>query len=128
MDIKKPLLLNVIQIIKDEFTKSKGINKFLLLAIVVNIPAPHIFIPYVTQVFTVILLAVYLKNYPKVEPVLNESSSIENKRLLGIPLLIMGLSVLTILIQLSWVPFLTQLITITILSFLFVSSRKYLET
>jgi ABC-type phosphate transport system permease subunit len=124
MNVKKSLLSNVTSILKDELTKSDRPNKFLLLAIIANIPSPLIFVPYLTEAITIILVAIYLKNYPKVDIQSIHNSSVVNKLILGIPTPIFGLSVLAILIQLDWFPFASQLISIAILSLLFVFSRN----
>lgn len=53
---------NFFQVLKEEFTKAEGYNKYLLLAIVGNIPLA--WIPYATQAYTIILVGIYLKYYP----------------------------------------------------------------
>lgn len=123
MNIKKSFINNLFQVLKDEFTKSDGHNKYLILALTANVP--FFFIPFVTQIVTIILLAFYLRNYSKNEkPQLSKAST--GKVILGIPILTFCLVVLTIIIQLPliWLPYTTQILSLIILSLPYVLSRK----
>lgn len=116
-----PIGNSIIQIIKEEITKADGWNKFILWAIVANIPIPLFFIPYATQALTIILLAFYLKHYPRSE---QPANVFIGKTAFGIPTPVFAVIVITMLIQLSWVPFMTQLVTIAALGLLFSLSRS----
>lgn len=51
--MKKTIISQFIDICKKEITESNGTNKLLLYSMLVNIPSPLVFIPYVTQALTI---------------------------------------------------------------------------
>jgi hypothetical protein len=124
MNIKKTVHLSVIQILLGELTKVEGANKFLLFAMIANIPLPQIFIPYATQAVTIIFMSLFIFYFRKSELVKRDSKSILTQEFMGFPFPVLVLILLTIFAQLSWVPFMTQLVTITLLCSLFIFSRK----
>ncbi len=44
-----------VNLVKDEFKSSESVGKWLLAVAIVNLPLPHIFVPYFTQAITIIL-------------------------------------------------------------------------
>lgn len=52
-----------IDLFKDEFKNSESLGKWLLVTALVNLPLPGIFIPYLTQAITIILMSIFLKKY-----------------------------------------------------------------
>ncbi len=115
MNLKKSIFSSVFEIIKNEISINNGANKFLLLAIVANIPSPLIFYPYVTQALTIILMGFYMKHYPK--------NNINNA-IFGIPKILVGLLLLILLVQLLWFPYISQLVSITLLTIIYKLSPR----
>lgn len=54
--MKKTIISEFINICKEEIAESNGANKLLLYSMLVNIPSPLVFIPYVTQTLTIFLV------------------------------------------------------------------------
>lgn len=110
--MKNNIILEFIKIVKNEFTKSDGINKYLLLAILANIPTPLIFIPYLTQGVTAILLIFFLKN------IINKSEVTPFKLLL---------IAIALIAQLFWIPYSSQLLSIIVIGIIFAMNRNALQ-
>lgn len=101
--MKNFILFELFKIIKEEFRKSNGENKYLILIIIANLPTPLIFMPYVTQAITLFLALLYFK-----QVITNKSQNLYTYILVS-----------TILItQFIWVAFVTQLITILLVGLL----------
>lgn len=115
MKVKSSMFTYLISILKNEIQANKGANKFLLLAIFTNIPSPLIFIPYVTQAMTLILLGLFLKYYPKLNT---------NHVIFGIPKAICIPVLPLLLLQIFWFPYLSQLISIVLLVGLYILSKN----
>lgn len=111
---KSNIVSSFFQMLNNEFRNSEGYNKFLILAIGANIPLPWIFIPYCTQAVTIVLVWLFLKQYLKVQ-----NASLIDKNIPKIRYSIYGTAGLTILVQLIWVPFISQLITLVLLGLLY---------
>lgn len=107
--MKNTLIGQFISMVKDELMKSKGDSKLLLLAMIVNIPSPLIFFGHLTQAITAFLVLFFLK------------SILEKKEGTIILFIIVGV---TLLYQIFWLPFVSQLITITLLGLLFAVGRN----
>lgn len=101
----------------NEFNKSESYNKFLILAIAVNIPLPWIFIPYATQFMTAILFIFFIRQYVKANKI-----SLRGKKGI-IRLIIIIPSVIGILTQLFWIPYITQLYTVVLIGMQFVLAK-----
>ncbi len=100
-----------IDLFKDEFKNSESLGKWLLITALVNLPLPDIFIPYLTQAITIILMSVFLKKYT--------SASSQSSRL------VIGLCIATMIAQLFWIPYISQLITLILLGILYGAFTKY---
>lgn len=123
------LFSEIIKLLKEELIQNSRFNRNLILGIIANIPTPLIFIPYVTQVITIILVLFHTKNYPWHMINLKNSEPHEKAKLLGIPVVYLGFIVSIIVLQFIWIPFMTQTFTITLLGIylLLLSRRKYLK-
>lgn len=107
--MKKTIISQFIDIYKEEIAKSNGTNKLLLYSMLVNIPSPLVFIPYVTQALTIFLVLIFLKRIVDLN-----NGSVFLYSTIGI----------TILFQIVWIPFISQLISITLLGVIFALNRK----
>ena len=110
--MKNSIINQFIKIVKGEFAKSEGENKFLLLAMIANIPSPFVFLGYLTQAITIFLVLFFLKRV------------VDHNTGASYLYLIVGV---TLLFQIMWFPFVSQLITITLLGLIFAIRRKSLK-
>lgn len=124
MNIKKTIQASFFGILKEELVASNRQNRYLLLALFANIPTPFIFIPYVTQVITMILLGLYLYHYPKIEGKNDPGKSILEQKFLGIPSILFVVAGFTIFIQFFWVPFITQFLSIASILAVYILSTR----
>lgn len=106
--MKNFVFFELFKIIKEEFRKSNGENKYLILTIIANLPTPFIFMPYVTQAITLILVLLYFK-----QVITNKSQNIYTYIL--VPTILLA--------QFIWMAFVTQLITILLVGLL-LSTKK----
>lgn len=102
---------SVTGLFKDEFKKSESLGKWLLVIAFANLPLPHIFVPYLTQAATLILISIFFKKYKASYP--------EGSRL------VTGLCIAIMIVQLIWFPYISQLITISLLGVLYGVFTKY---
>jgi hypothetical protein len=107
--MKKPRTW-ALDLFKSEYARSETLGRLLLIATIFNIPI-YGFIPYFSQVITVVVLAIFLKR--------NNSLSAQTSRV------VTGLCIGTMVFQLFWFPYLTQLITLVLLAILYSAFTKY---
>ena len=114
----------VYDLIKSENVATAGSGKLLLVALFFNIPIGA-FIPYLSQVVTIITLSVFLKKYL----VAREDTEEVSKKIgeYNISKLTIGLIIGTMIYQLPifWIPFVTQLVTLFLLSLIYATSSRY---
>ena len=114
----------IYNLIKNEYIATAGSGKLLLIALFFNIPIDA-FIPYLSQVVTIITLSIFLKKYL----VDSDDTTEINKGVGGysISKLTIGLIIGTMVYQLPifWIPFITQLITLLLLGLIYATSSKY---
>jgi hypothetical protein len=102
----------IVNLFKDEFKNSEFLGKWLAVIAVVNLPLPTIFVPYLTQAVTILLISIFLKKY-------RTSTSLDNSSLITV------LCIAIMIVQLVWFPFISQLITLVILAILYGVFTKY---
>src|SRR3989338_6350814 len=98
------------QTIGNEIIMTKGAGKFILLAAFANIPFIG-FVPYLTQAFTILFLAFFLKHMITDDAKIKEMKKQKNVQYTMQPWgkwLIYG----TMALQVIWVPFVMQLVTL----------------
>ena len=110
-------------IIKDEVVVTKGAGKFIALAMFFNIPI-YGFIPYLSQAITILLLVFFWKRV--IEDNKNKKSVTKNVKSYRImnkngSYLIIG----TMVFQLIWIPFITQLVTLVLLGIIYATMTSY---
>lgn len=127
MKLRTNFITEFINLVRDEIKNSSSSNKFLLYGIIANLPTPLVFVPYLTQAITIVLVSIFLKNYPKLDVPIDNTSSMEKRLIIGIPAPIFICAIITILIQFAWIPFITQLLSLTLLALIFIYSRKIME-
>lgn len=125
--MKKTLLHELFDILKNELISNKGANRLLVLILIANIPIYGIFHFGFTQGLTIILILIYMKNYPwdKLNGI--DFGKYTNKNILGIPTIPFVMLSGTALTQLFLliVPFATQLIALFMIgSYLLLITRK----
>ena len=123
MKIKRSMLGSLVDAIREEIFISKGPDKFLLFTLFANIPSPVIFIPYLTQAATIIFLCFYLSHLSGI----NTSQQLQIYRSSRVSIAICSLVVIAILLQTFWIPFMTQLYTLTLIGLTYALS-KYWKT
>lgn len=106
--MKNNILLEFTKIIKEEFADSDRTNKYLLLAIIANLPTPLVFFPYLTQAITIVLIIFFLKK------IIDNHTTTPIKNVLLATVLVM---------QIIWIPYISQLLSILILGILFLVNR-----
>ncbi|MCA9386085.1 hypothetical protein KC717_05550 [Candidatus Dojkabacteria bacterium] len=109
----------------NELVITKGAGKFIVLAAIVNIPFIG-FIPYLTQAFTILFLAIFLKHMISDEEKISVAHSQKNVQYITKPLakwLIYG----TMAFQVLWIPYVMQLITLVALGIIYANFTKYKE-
>jgi hypothetical protein len=113
----------VYSLLKNEFIATEGTGKLLLIALFFNIPIDA-FIPYLSQVVTIITLSIFLKKYLVKNT--GEATS-ANANTYGISKLTISLIVATMVYQLPifWIPFVTQLVTLLLLGLIYATSTHY---
>ena len=111
-------------LIKSEYVATAGSGKLLLVELFFNIPIGA-FIPYLSQVVTIITLSIFLKKYL----VAREDTEEVSKKIgeYNISKLTIGLIIGTMIYQLPifWIPFVTQLVTLFLLSLIYATSSRY---
>ena len=110
-------------IIKDEVVVTNGAGKFIALAMLFNIPI-YGFIPYLSQAITILLLVFFWKRV--IEDNKNKKSATKNVKSYPImnkngSYLIIG----TMVFQLIWIPFITQLVTLVLLGIIYATMTSY---
>ena len=110
--IMKSLNAWVISLFKDEFKNSESLGKWLAVIAVVNLPLPTIFVPYLTQAVTILLIGIFLKKY-------RTSTSLHGSSLVTV------LCIAVMIIQLVWFPYISQLVTLVLLGVLYGMFTKY---
>lgn len=114
--------LSLFQVVRREAVRSDGWDKFLLLALVFN--APSIFggfIPFFTQAATFITLMLYLGRLPRKQT----EKTIQEGHVCGVPTIVFTTVFVAMLLQFSWVPYVTQFVTVALLGLLFYLSRRH---
>ena len=109
--------------ITNEIVMTKGAGKFILLAALVNIPVWG-FIPYLTQAFTILFLAFFLKHMITDENKIKQAQKMRNVQYtMGSwgKWLIYG----TMAFQIVWIPFVMQLVTLVALGVIYANFTKY---
>ena len=109
--------------ISNEIVMTKGAGKFILLAMISNIPFIG-FIPYLTQSFTIIFLAFFYKHIITDERKIKEakkSNNVQYTMKSWGKWLICG----TMALQVIWTPFVMQLITLVALGIIYANFTKY---
>lgn len=112
-----------IKVISDEIIATKGAGKFIILAAIFNIPFLG-FIPYLTQAFTILFLAFFLKHLITDEHKIKQEQKNSNIQYVMKPWnkwLIYG----TMVFQIFWFPFIMQLITLVALGIIYANFTKY---
>lgn len=107
------LLGEFIRIVKNEYLNSESNNQYLLLAMIFNIPSPLIFIPYATQAITIFLVLFFLKRL------------VDMKK--GTSILYMTIG-LTLIFQILWIPYISQLVSITLIGIIFAFNKKLIKS
>jgi len=109
--------------ITNEIVMTKGAGKFILLAALANIPVWG-FIPYLTQAFTILFLAFFLKHMITDENKIKQAQKMRNVQYtMGSwgKWLIYG----TMAFQIVWIPFVMQLVTLVALGVIYANFTKY---
>lgn len=102
-----------VNLLKGEYTLSEILGRLLIVVAIFNLPSPLIFIPYLTQAITILILAVFLKKYKA--STLNKSQ------------IVVGICVAIMIIQipLIWMFYVTQFITLILVAVLYGIFTKY---
>lgn len=116
---KNDILSSFFYVLKDQFQESKGYNKFLILALAANLPLPWVFIPYVTQSITAILLIFFIRKYIEVK-----KSSENNTRTTIVSFLWILPSIVGICAQIFWLPYITQLYSVVLIGTQYILTSK----
>jgi len=116
---KNNLISSFFHVLMDEFKKSEGCNKFLILAIAVNLPLPWVFIPYGTQTITVVLLIFFIRQFVKVERL-----KMDDKKIINTHLLLLLPSIVGIFAQVFWLPYITQLYSVILIGAQYILTLK----
>ena len=114
----------IYNLIKNEYIATAGSGKLLLIALFFNIPIDA-FIPYLSQVVTIITLSIFLKKY-----LISTNDEHDVNKKIGeyaISKLTIFLIIGTMIYQLPifWIPFITQLVTLLLLSLIYATTSKY---
>ena len=114
----------IYNLIKNEYIATAGSGKLLLIALFFNIPIDA-FIPYLSQVVTIITLSIFLKKY-----LISTNDEHDVNKKIGeysISKLTIFLIIGTMAYQLPifWIPFITQLVTLLLLSLIYATTSKY---
>ena len=117
--------LEVTKILKEEYDNTEGFGKLFLAGIFFNIPFFG-FVPLVSSVVTVVILTLFLKKYLLLvkndDP--NKASNLSTSY--G-PKIVIALTIITMVGQLAWIPFVTQLETLVLLGVIYAFFSKYKE-
>jgi chromate transport protein ChrA len=108
----KPPKSWALNLLKGEYKQSEVLGRLLLVAAVFNIPI-YGFIPYLSQVITVVILSIFLKKYTSL---FSQTSKTVTTLCIG-----------TMVLQLFWFPYLTQLVTLVLVGILYGVFTKYKE-
>ena len=113
-------------LLKGEFKQTEGFGKLFLIALFFNIPVDG-FIPYFSQVVTVIILSIFLKKY--LLQIKNNTHKEDNSNLPTVhgSKIIIGLTIFTMTVQVVWVPYITQLVTLVLLGLLYACFSVYVK-
>lgn len=115
---------DVARLIKDEYKQTEGFGKLFLVAMLFNVPFFG-FIPYFSQIATVIILSIFLKKYLLLIKHSHSTDEISNLNFTHSSKIVIGLILITMFAQLVWVPFMTQLTTLILLGILYAVFSKY---
>lgn len=115
---------DVMRLIKDENKLTEGFGKLFLIAMLFNIPV-FAFIPYLSQIATVIILSIFLKKYLLLIKHIHSVDEISNLNFTHSSKIVIGLIMITMFAQLVWVPYMTQLTTLILLGILYAVFSKY---
>ena len=113
----------VLKTISNEIVMTNGSGKFILFAALANIPVWG-FIPYLTQAFTILFLAFFLKHMIIKENKIKEAKKSNNIQYTMEPWgkwLIYG----TMAFQIIWIPYVMQLVTLVALGIIYANFTKY---
>lgn len=119
---KTNILSSFFQLLAKEFKDSEGYNKFLILAMAANIPLHQVWIPYGTQAITIVLVGFFVKRYLKAE-----GARLLDKNMPRYRSSVYGAVGLTLLAQLVWIPYMSQLVTLVLLAILCNLAQKKSE-
>jgi hypothetical protein len=114
----------IIKILKGEYDNTKGTGRLLLIAAFFNIPIDG-FVPYLSQIATIILISIFIKRYLALTDTLDHGETRTQIRNKNITTAVITLSVVTLCVQLVWTPFVTELITLVLIGLLYAFSSKY---
>lgn len=112
-----------LKVISNEIVMTKGSGKFILFAAISNIPIIG-FIPYLTQAFTIIFLAFFLKHMIIDENRIKKAQKENNIKYTMKPWgkwLIYG----TMAFQVIWIPYIMQFVTLVALGIIYANFTKY---
>lgn len=115
---------DVANIVLGEYKNTEGFGKLFLTAILFNFPYLG-FLPYFTQIATVIILSIFLKRYLLL--LKSSKDSATNLETRHGPKIVIGFTLLTMAIQAIWIPFEMEIVTIIFLSILYALVSKYKE-
>jgi len=108
--MKKNLPSPASALLIDELRNTKGNLRLIILAMLANIPFWG-FVPYLTQVTTVLLLAIFLKR---------------NLKSFDKPMT--GLIIMAMFFQAFWFAFTSQIVTLILLGIIYAFATKYLPS
>lgn len=110
-------------LINNEIAITKGAGKYLWIAVFFNIPVWG-FIPYVSQAITIIILFVFLKHFITEESLKQEK--IDNHEVqYTIKSWAKPLIYATMVLQLIWIPYVLQFLTLISLGIIYANFTKY---
>lgn len=113
-----------LDLLQREYTQTEGFGKLILIGMFVNIPIDG-FIPYFSQVATVIILAIFLKKYLLLIQDKESQKNTSNLPFTYGSKIVIGFTILIMLVQLVWVPFMTELVTLVLLGILYAIFTTY---
>ena len=112
------------KLLQEEYTKTEGFGKILFVAAFFNIPIDG-FIPYLSQIITVGVLVIFLKKYLLLIKNNTQKEELSNLSTVRGPQIIIALTVLIMLLQVVWIPFTTEIVTLVLIGLLYAIFTKY---
>ena len=109
--------------VSNEIVMTKGSGKFILLAAIFNFPIIG-FVPYLTQAFTILFLAFFLKHMVIDESKIKKAKKSNNIQYTMQPYgkwMVYG----TMALQIIWIPYIMQLITLVALGMIYANFTNY---